>query len=152
MLFVFLTLIVRVILSPLLVVFVTIAYTSIWLPQIVRSARRGRTSGLASEYIFGTTACRLYFLLCKWNVCGISEGSDVHLRFLVLPQKCFRDRIAECVSVILQVRLISYEYRLDTYFGHLRLTSSRSHRVTRMAGSFIFPPTSRKLLGCVLSD
>src|SRR6266576_5810066 len=65
MLIIFFTFIVRVILSPLLVVFVTIAYTSIWLPQIVRSACRGRTSGLASEYILGTTVCRLYFLLCK---------------------------------------------------------------------------------------
>ena len=66
MLFIFLTVIVRVILSPLLsIIFVTAAYSSIWLPQIVRSARRGRTSGLANEYVFGTTICRLYFLLCK---------------------------------------------------------------------------------------
>lgn len=151
MLFVFLTLIVRVILSPLLVVFVTIAYTSIWLPQIVRSARRGRTSGLAREYIFGTTACRLYFLLCRWNVCCISESSDVHLRFPDLSQKCFGDRIAEYVlSLTLQVRLISYECRLDTYSGDLRFASSHCHCATRMAGSFIFHPTSRKLLSCVL--
>ncbi|KAF8631897.1 hypothetical protein AX15_002157 [Amanita polypyramis BW_CC] len=76
LLFVFLTVIVRVILSPLLsIIFVTAAYSSIWLPQIVRSARRGRTSGLANEYIFGTTICRLYFLLyfltCPKNVLEI---------------------------------------------------------------------------------
>ena len=143
--FVFLTLIVRVILSPLLVVFVTIAYTSIWLPQIVRSARRGRTSGLATEYIFGTTACRLYFLLCRWNDYCISECSDIHLRFPVLPQKRIRDRITEYVlSLTLQIRLLSYDYRLDAYSGDLRFAPGHSHRVTRMAGSFIFPPTSRK--------
>ncbi|KAK2463660.1 hypothetical protein APHAL10511_004411 [Amanita phalloides] len=76
MLFIFLTLIVRVILSPLLsIVSVVIAYSSIWLPQVVRSARRGRTSGLASEYVIGTTACRLFFLLyflsCPQNVLEI---------------------------------------------------------------------------------
>ncbi|KAG6900331.1 hypothetical protein C0993_012528 [Termitomyces sp. T159_Od127] len=75
-LFVFLTFIVRVILSPMLsMVFVAITYSFIWLPQIIRSARRGRTSGLSKEYIIGTTICRLYlalyFLACPKNVLDI---------------------------------------------------------------------------------
>ncbi|KAF8909348.1 hypothetical protein CPB84DRAFT_1673542 [Gymnopilus junonius] len=73
---IFLTFIVRVILSPLLsMLFVVITYSSIWLPQIVRSVRRGRTSGLSKGYIVGTTACRLYislyFLACPKNVLEI---------------------------------------------------------------------------------
>ncbi|KAG6852138.1 hypothetical protein C0991_002659 [Blastosporella zonata] len=75
-LFVFLTFIVRVILSPTLsMVFVGVTYSFIWLPQIIRSARRGRTSGLTKEYIIGTTFCRLYlalyFLACPKNVLEI---------------------------------------------------------------------------------
>lgn len=65
-LFVFLTFVVRVILSPMLsMVFVAITYSFIWLPQIIRSVRRGRTSGLSKEYIIGTTICRLYLALCE---------------------------------------------------------------------------------------
>ncbi|TFK39970.1 hypothetical protein BDQ12DRAFT_629095 [Crucibulum laeve] len=75
-LFVFLTLIVRVILSPTLsMLFVAVTYSFIWLPQIFRSARRGRSSGLKKEYIIGTTICRLYsalyFLACPKNVLEI---------------------------------------------------------------------------------
>ena len=48
---------------PLL--FVGVLYTSMWTLQIYRAARRGRASGLTSEYLFGVTACRLYYLLCR---------------------------------------------------------------------------------------
>ncbi|KAJ7193760.1 hypothetical protein GGX14DRAFT_588157, partial [Mycena pura] len=47
------------------------------LPQfkIVRSVRRCRGSGLTTEYLVGTTICRLYialyFLLCPKNVLDI---------------------------------------------------------------------------------
>ncbi|KAF8885015.1 hypothetical protein BD779DRAFT_1673890 [Infundibulicybe gibba] len=72
-LFIVLTLVVRVILSPFLtMVFVAVTHSLIWLPQIFRGARRGRSSGLSKEYILGTTACRLffvlYFLTCPRNV------------------------------------------------------------------------------------
>ncbi|KAG6827207.1 hypothetical protein H0H92_012791 [Tricholoma furcatifolium] len=84
MLFVFLTFIVRVILSPTLsMVFVALTYSFIWLPQILRSARRGRTSGLAKEYIVGTTICRLYlalyFLACPKNVLDVEPRRWVYL-------------------------------------------------------------------------
>ncbi|KAF5353145.1 hypothetical protein D9758_008759 [Tetrapyrgos nigripes] len=73
MLFVFLTSIVRIILSPTLsFLFVACTYSSIWAPQIWRSIKRGRSSGLTVEYVLGTTACRLYmmlyFLTCPRNV------------------------------------------------------------------------------------
>ncbi|KAG6873506.1 hypothetical protein C0995_014774 [Termitomyces sp. Mi166 len=83
-LFVFLTFIVRVILSPLLsMVFVAITYSFIWLPQIIRSIRRGRTSGLSKEYIIGTTICRLYlalyFLACPKNVLDVEPRRWVYV-------------------------------------------------------------------------
>ncbi|KAJ6581462.1 hypothetical protein B0H19DRAFT_1217673 [Mycena capillaripes] len=75
-LFVFLTLMVHTILSATLsIIFVAVAYSLFWSPQIVRSTRRGRGSGLAAEYLVGTTLCRLYialyFLLCPKNVLDI---------------------------------------------------------------------------------
>ncbi|KAJ7765390.1 hypothetical protein DFH07DRAFT_1014818 [Mycena maculata] len=73
---VFLSLMVHTILSATLsIMFVVVTYSLFWLPQIVRSARRGRGSGLAKEYLVGTTLCRLYialyFLLCPKNVLDI---------------------------------------------------------------------------------
>ncbi|KAJ7449681.1 hypothetical protein FB451DRAFT_1287670 [Mycena latifolia] len=75
-LFVFLTLMVHTILSATLsIIFLAATYSFFWLPQIVRSTRRGRGSGLAKEYLVGTTVCRLYialyFLLCPKNVLEI---------------------------------------------------------------------------------
>ncbi|EIN09405.1 hypothetical protein PUNSTDRAFT_85742 [Punctularia strigosozonata HHB-11173 SS5] len=70
---VLLLVIVHTILAPSLAFFFTgTMYTFFWLPLIVRSARRGRTSGISMEYLVGTTACRLaialYFLACPDNV------------------------------------------------------------------------------------
>ncbi|KAJ4479660.1 hypothetical protein C8J55DRAFT_74855 [Lentinula edodes] len=75
-LFVFLSTIVRIILSPTLtLLFVAITYSCIWLPQIWRSMRRGRSSGLSMEYLVGITICRLYlmlyFLACPRNVLDV---------------------------------------------------------------------------------
>ncbi|KAF7309806.1 RING-type domain-containing protein [Mycena indigotica] len=79
-LFVFLSLIVHTILSATLsIMFVAGSYSMFWLPQIVRSVRRGRSSGLSTEYLVGTTLCRLsialYFLLCPKNVLDIEPRS-----------------------------------------------------------------------------
>lgn len=41
-------------------------YSNFWVPQIVRSARRGTASGLRAEYLVGTTACRAFFALCMF--------------------------------------------------------------------------------------
>jgi len=93
-LFIFLTLIVRVILSPMLsMCFVAITYSCIWLPQIVRSARRGRTSGFTKEYILGTTACRLfgalYFLACPKNVLEVEPRPWVYFLTLFVFTQAF---------------------------------------------------------------
>ncbi|EJD07571.1 uncharacterized protein FOMMEDRAFT_115893 [Fomitiporia mediterranea MF3/22] len=77
--FLALALFVRVLVSPSLALF-TIAgiYSNFWIPQIVRSARRGTTSGLRPGYLIGTTACRAYFALylfaCPKNVLGIDTS------------------------------------------------------------------------------
>lgn len=47
---------------PLL--FIAMLYCALWSLQIYRTARRGRASGLAAEYVIGVTVCRLYYLLC----------------------------------------------------------------------------------------
>ncbi|KAJ4470118.1 hypothetical protein J3R30DRAFT_1227234 [Lentinula aciculospora] len=75
-LFVFLSTIVRIILSPTLtLLFVAMTYSCIWLPQIWRSIKRGRSSGLSMEYLVGITICRLYlmlyFLACPRNVLDV---------------------------------------------------------------------------------
>lgn len=74
--FFFLTFIVRVIVTPsLALIFVATMYSLFWLPQIVRSVKKGRSSALTAEYLIGTSLCRLfhalYFLTCPKNVLDI---------------------------------------------------------------------------------
>ncbi|KAF7770944.1 hypothetical protein Agabi119p4_6918 [Agaricus bisporus var. burnettii] len=94
MMFLFLTVLVRVILSPALSLFFVIAtYSLIWFPQIWRSAKKGRTSGLSAEYVFGTTFCRLagalYFLTCPNNVLDVQPRDWAHWFALgVIFQAC----------------------------------------------------------------
>ena len=45
---------------------VGVAYSMFWLPQIVRSATRGRTAALTTEYLVGMTVCRLLFAFCTY--------------------------------------------------------------------------------------
>lgn len=64
--FIFFTFIIRVIVSPSLTLFfVASMYSMFWLPQIIRSVKRGRSSSLSAEYLVGTSICRLYFALCE---------------------------------------------------------------------------------------
>lgn len=60
-------------------------YSCFWLPQILRSARRGRTTSLSKEYIFGSTIFRMffvmYFLACPRNVLDVEPRSWVHVLF-----------------------------------------------------------------------
>lgn len=43
-----------------------VAYSMFWLPQIARSALRGRSASLTTEYLVGTTICRLSFAFCPY--------------------------------------------------------------------------------------
>jgi transmembrane E3 ubiquitin-protein ligase len=90
--FIFLSFIVRVIISPsMTLLFVGSMYSFFWMPQIIRSARRGRSSGLTVEYLLGTTVCRLYFALCEFfffffffffSGCGRARSHHGLIRFL----------------------------------------------------------------------
>lgn len=84
---IFLTFVVRVILSPTLsMLFVFGTYSSIWLPQIVRSVRRGRGSGFSKGYVLGTTICRLFNCLCKYPPLPSRVGfADTFFRFPGMP-------------------------------------------------------------------
>ena len=69
-LFIFLSFIVRVVLSPPLALsFVAVMYSCFWLPQILRSARRGRSTSLSKEYLFGSTTFRMFFVTCSLSAC-----------------------------------------------------------------------------------
>ena len=59
---------IRVLVSPSLsLLAVAIVYSSFWIPQIVRSIRRGTSAGLSAEYLLGTTILRAYFPLCEYR-------------------------------------------------------------------------------------
>ncbi|KAI0343001.1 hypothetical protein BDW22DRAFT_1356560 [Trametopsis cervina] len=83
-------------------IFVGALYSSLWLTQIYRAMRRARNSGLAAEYLVGTTLCRLYYLLyflgCPKNVLDIEQRPWVY---------------GVAVFVLLQVLVIL----LQEYFG-----------------------------------
>lgn len=67
--------------------FVSVTYSFFWLPQIVRSARRGRGSGLSKEYLVGTTLCRLYIALCE-QPCAVALcfPLNINVDFLLCPK------------------------------------------------------------------
>ncbi len=46
------------------VVFLSVLYSSLWAPQIVRAARRGRPCALGSKYVIGTTVARMLLAMC----------------------------------------------------------------------------------------
>jgi len=61
-----------------------VAHSMFWLPPIARSALRRRTAALTTEYLVGTTTCRMLFAFCVCS--GIStkslELTRIHSDFL----------------------------------------------------------------------
>jgi hypothetical protein len=53
-----------------------VVYSLFWLPQIIRSAQRGRNCALSKEYLFGTTICRLCFAFCESSFCVLETFLD----------------------------------------------------------------------------
>ncbi|PSR74066.1 hypothetical protein PHLCEN_2v10138, partial [Hermanssonia centrifuga] len=88
----FLLVVFRIIIAlSLPIVFIGALYSSIWIVQIYRAVRRGRTSGLTAEYLFGTTFCRLFFVLyffgCPKNILDIDPRRWVYaVAFFILLQ------------------------------------------------------------------
>jgi len=64
-----------VVMLSLPLLFVGSLYAFLWAPQLYRSAKRGRSSGLHAEYVIGVTLCRLffvlYFLICPKNILDV---------------------------------------------------------------------------------
>jgi len=82
--FIVLALVVRVMVAPgIAVILLAILYSSIWAPQIVRAARRGRPCALGRKYVIGTTVGRmllaLYLLGCPKNVMDVEPHSWVYV-------------------------------------------------------------------------
>lgn len=109
--FIFLSVVVRVIMSPsMTMLFVGGVYSFFWMPQIVRSARRGRSSGLTAEYLVGTTICRLYFLLCKLSFSRCMRAAfklTAILDFLACPKNVL-DVDPRCELSSASLSIISY--------------------------------------------
>ncbi|KAL4250477.1 hypothetical protein ABKN59_006994 [Abortiporus biennis] len=77
-----------VVMLSLPLLFIGSLYAFLWIVQIYRAVRRGRTSGLSAEYLIGTTLGRLYFLLyflaCPKNVLDIEPRPWVYLIALIM--------------------------------------------------------------------
>jgi hypothetical protein len=87
--FFFLTFIVRVIVTPsLALVFVASMYSLFWLPQIIRSVKKGRSSALTAEYLIGTSLCRLFHALCEYQCtcCQFTSSISIFSDFLACPK------------------------------------------------------------------
>jgi len=81
--FIILVLVIRVAVAPgVTVIILAVLYSSIWVPQIVRAARRGRPCALGSKYIIGTTIGRMllamYLLGCPKNVMDVEPRPWVY--------------------------------------------------------------------------
>lgn len=88
--------------SPTLsLLFVAFTYSLIWLPQIIRSVRKVRGSGLEWEYVVGVTAGRVWFLLCEYFLTLFCNGQVLigYVRFACMPQECAGCQTTSYVSV-----------------------------------------------------
>ncbi|PCH44049.1 hypothetical protein WOLCODRAFT_133060 [Wolfiporia cocos MD-104 SS10] len=90
-----------VIILSLPLFFVGSLYSFVWMVQIYRSARRGRSSGLSTEYLFGATVCRLYFALyflgCPKNILDVEPRRWIYgiaaLMFVQVSIIILQDRL-----------------------------------------------------------
>jgi hypothetical protein len=77
-----LALVVRVVVAPgLAVLLLAVLYSSIWVPQIVRAARRGRPCTLGRKYVIGTTVGRMLLATCKCALLSLCMGLDLRLTY-----------------------------------------------------------------------
>ncbi|KIJ55286.1 hypothetical protein M422DRAFT_774359 [Sphaerobolus stellatus SS14] len=79
----------NVIFSPSLAIFTLgVIYSSLWIPQIYRSARRGTRPALNKEYLIGTTIGRSFFALyvfaCPENILGVEPSRYVWIIVILL--------------------------------------------------------------------
>ena len=86
-----LALVVRVVVAPGLAVFLlAVLYSSLWVPQIVRAARRGRPCTLGRKYVIGTTVGRMLLATCTYCTMVrslVPYGCACVRRFPRMPEK-----------------------------------------------------------------
>ena len=115
--FIFLSFIVRIIVSPsMTLLFVGSMYSFFWLPQIVRSARRSRSSGLTKEYLVGTTICRLFFALCEF----------IHRQCTMIHTHLFLNQTSWRARKTFLMWNLGVSRHMFSNFGYLALTSLSS--------------------------
>jgi hypothetical protein len=63
-------------------------YSLFWLPQIIRSVKKGRSSALTAEYLIGTSLCRLFHALCEYQCtcCQFTSSISIFSDFLACPK------------------------------------------------------------------
>ena len=99
--FIFFTFIIRVIVTPsLALLFVASMYSMFWFPQIIRSAKRGRPSALSTEYIIGTSICRLYFALCEGISLKGALRTDWEFRLFDMSKERVGRWTSTCVGAV----------------------------------------------------
>lgn len=99
---VFFLVVVRIIIRlSLPLFFIGSMYSFIWMCQIYRSVRRGRSSPLSAEYMVGTTLCRLYFALyflaCPKNILDVEPRRWIYAVAVLM--------FAQIFMIVLQDRL-----------------------------------------------
>ncbi|KAG6374644.1 hypothetical protein JVT61DRAFT_4009 [Boletus reticuloceps] len=135
--FLFLTFVIRVIVTPSLALFfVATMYSMYWLPQVIRSAKRGRSTALSAEYLIGTSICRLYFALyfltCPRNVLDVGPRSalpSISLFFRVGDRSVMTGwAYYLCAFVLFQVGVVLLQQRLGpTFFLPKRFATTETY-------------------------
>lgn len=125
--------------SIVMLVFVGCVYSSLWIPQIYRSAVRGSRPGLSMEYIIGGSLGRLFFALCEFFFCTKITNGCIYIlfiRYFWLSRKCSRSAGFSCVSCII-ILVTSYCLsRLGLLQCLLATSSSRYNSLSRHLWSF----------------
>ena len=145
--FICLSFIVRVIVSPsMTLLFVGSMYSFFWMPQIVRSAGRGRSSGLSKEYLFGTTVCRLYVALCKFLpflFCPlrdrIESGCAIQTFWLVRRMFWMSNLDVSILFPGISPRCLMFPFSMDIHSGRVHAHPSLGDRCARATRPNVLP-------------
>jgi hypothetical protein len=85
-------------------------YSSIWWPQIVKSARRNLRKPLLKRYVIGTSICRQFFILCECDTKLENLVTNLSpTRFVWLSRKCSGRRCKWLVFCPRLLRIVTDE-------------------------------------------
>jgi hypothetical protein len=149
--FIVLALVVRVMVAPGLgVVFLALLYASIWAPQIMRAARRGRPCALGRKYVIGTTVGRMLLAMCMHSqASNIRTELNLSCRSPWMSQE--RDGRGTTSYVTCQLLSRFYSFVVDAINSLgipalvIRLRTSGDTRTADLIRACVLPPTARML-------